>query len=86
MTYGIPITTDVVSYFSSDAAGPQLAIVQRTIIDGGEMTADLVVFPDGGATLGAAFYVESVPHRDGHPDRDIPGLCWAWPDDDEDAP
>ena len=86
MTYRIPITSDVVSYFSSDAAGPQLAIVQRTIIDGGEMTADLVVFPDGGATLGAAFYVESVPHRDGHPDRDIPGLCWAWPDDDEDAP
>jgi len=83
MTYRIPITSDVVSYFSSGSAGPQLATVQRTIIEGGEMTADLVVFPDGGATSGAAFPVESVPHRDGHPDRDIPGLCWAWPDDED---
>jgi hypothetical protein len=83
MPIRIPITSEVVSYFSPDTVGPQLAIVQRTSIEGGELTADLSVFPDGGATPGATFHVEGVPHRDGQPDRDVPGLHWAWPDDDE---
>jgi hypothetical protein len=85
MTFRIPITSDAVSYFASDRATPQLAIVQRTSIEGGEQTVDLTVYPDGGATLGRAFHVESVPHRDGPPDRHIPGLHWAWPDGNEEV-
>jgi hypothetical protein len=79
MTFRIPNIASVVVYFSPSADRPLPAIVQRMVItDGGEMTADLTVFSSSGDT----YLAVAVPYCDATPDAELPGLCWAWPDDE----
>jgi hypothetical protein len=81
MTFRIPNIASVVVYLSPSADRPLPAIVQRMVIaDGEEMTADLTVFSSSGNTYAAV----AVPYRGATPDAELPGLCWAWPDDDDD--